>query len=60
MEDIARLAHISRPALYEHFENKSAIFSGPWHVSIMTSQLQEAEVETSAFRPNLEACNLRL
>src|SRR5262245_6013263 len=26
MEDIARLAQISRPALYEHFENKSAIF----------------------------------
>jgi len=26
MDDIARLAQISRPALYEHFENKSAIF----------------------------------
>ena len=44
MEDIARLAHISRPALYEHFENKSAIFLALAR-SIMTSQLQEAEVE---------------
>ncbi|MGE0683857.1 MAG: TetR/AcrR family transcriptional regulator [Candidatus Binatia bacterium] len=26
MDDIARAAQISRPALYEHFENKSAIF----------------------------------
>ena len=26
MDDIARLARISRPALYEHFDNKSAIF----------------------------------
>ncbi len=44
MEDIARLAHISRPALYEHFENKSAIFLALAR-SIITSQLQEAEVE---------------
>ena len=44
MEDIARLAHISRPALYEHFENKSAIFLALAR-SIMTSQLQEAKVE---------------
>ena len=44
MEDIARLAHISRPALYEHFENKSAIFLALAR-SIMTSQLQEAAVE---------------
>src|SRR5262245_29329739 len=26
MDDIARVAQISRPALYEHFDNKSAIF----------------------------------
>ena len=44
MEDIARLAHISRPALYEHFENKSAIFLALAR-SIITSQLQEAEME---------------
>ncbi len=44
MEDIARLARISRPALYEHFENKAAIFLALAR-SIMTSQLQEAEGE---------------
>jgi len=50
MEDIARLAHISRPALYEHFENKSAIFLALAR-SIITSQLQEAEVELQRSGP---------
>ena len=50
MEDIARLAQISRPALYEHFENKSAIFLALAD-SIITSQLREAEVELQQSGP---------
>ncbi len=44
MEDIARLAHVSRPALYAHFENKSAIFLALAR-ALMASQLQEAKGE---------------
>ena len=50
MEDIARLAQISRPALYEHFENKSAIFLALARF-LLVSCLQEAEVELQRARP---------
>ncbi len=50
MEDIARLAQISRPALYEHFENKSAIFLALAHSFVMT-MLQEVEVELQRSGP---------
>ena len=50
MEDIARLAQISRPALYEHFENKSAIFLGLAQ-SLVSSMLHEAEIELERSGP---------
>ncbi len=50
MEDIARMAQISRPALYEHFENKSAIFLALAR-SLLTSFLREAEVELQRSGP---------
>ena len=50
MEDIARLAQISRPALYEHFENKSAIFLALAR-HLIESFLQEAERELQGAGP---------
>lgn len=50
MEDIARLAQISRPALYEHFANKSAIFLGLAQ-SLVTSMLREAQAELERSGP---------
>ena len=50
MEDIARLAQISRPALYEHFENKSAIFLGLAQ-SLVASMLHEAQAELERSGP---------
>jgi len=50
MEDIARLAQISRPALYEHFENKSAIFVALAR-HLIASFLQDAERELQGASP---------
>lgn len=50
MEDIARMAQVSRPALYEHFENKSAIFLALAR-AILTSLLREAEMELQRSSP---------
>ena len=50
MEDIARLAQISRPALYEHFENKSAIFLGLAQ-SLVAFMLHEAQAELERSGP---------
>lgn len=50
MEDIARLAQVSRPALYEHYENKSAIFLALAR-PLLFSRLQEAEMELQRSSP---------
>lgn len=42
MEDIARFSQVSRPALYEHFDNKSAIFLALAR-HLVASFLKEAE-----------------
>ena len=50
MEDIGRLAQFSRPGLYKHFENKSAIFLALAR-AFLVSCLQEAEVELQRSSP---------
>ena len=50
MEDIARLAQISRPGLYKHFENNAAI-SLALACAFLVSCLQETEVELQRSRP---------